>query len=129
MNQCIHNGFGLHTFNEKLTCPEYAQRYINRIKSAKISYILESMAMSMEPGVDSIGIWATSSKTGLTEIKAKSVVLAMGCRERARGTLNIPGMRPAGAFSAGTVQRLVNIEGVIPGESCRSDYFPGEQAS
>lgn len=116
LNQCIHNGFGLHTFKEELTGPEYAQRYIDRIQSAKIPYMLESMAINMESEKGLTKIWLTSSKTGLTEIRAKATVLAMGCRERARGALSIPGARPAGIFSAGTAQRLVNIEGVMPGK-------------
>ncbi len=113
LNQCIHNGFGLHTFHEELTGPEYAQRFIDKVLDLKIEYMLNTMVMSISE--DKV-ITAMNRKEGLFEIKAGAVILAMGCRERARGALNIPGYRPAGIFSAGTAQRLVNIEGYMPGK-------------
>ncbi len=113
LNQCIHNGFGLHTFNEELTGPEYAQRFIDKVLDLKIEYMLNTMVMSISK--DKV-ITAMNRKQGLFEIKAGAIILAMGCRERARGALNIPGFRPAGIFSAGTAQRLVNIEGYMPGK-------------
>lgn len=113
LNQCIHNGFGLHTFNEELTGPEYAQRFIDKVLDLKIEYMLNTMVMSISE--DKV-ITAMNRKEGLFEIKAGAIILAMGCRERARGALNIPGYRPAGIFSAGTAQRLVNIEGYMPGK-------------
>ena len=113
LNQCIHNGFGLHTFKEELTGPEYAARFIDKIEEMKIEYKLNTMVMDI--GNNKI-ITAMNSKEGLFQIQAKSIILAMGCRERSRGALNIPGHRPAGVFSAGTAQRLVNIEGYMPGK-------------
>ena len=116
LNQCIHNGFGLHTFQEELTGPEYAQRYIDRVMERGIPFKPETMVMSLirlENG--SKEIMAVNEEDGLVLYEAKAVVLAMGCRERSRGALNIPGFRPAGIFSAGTAQRLVNIEGYLPG--------------
>ena len=112
LNQCIHNGFGLHTFKEELTGPEYAARYIERVKEKQIEFWLNTMAVDISP--EKI-VTVMNRKEGLVEIKAKSIVLAMGCRERPRGALNIPGYRPAGIFSAGTAQRLVNMEGYLPG--------------
>ena len=108
LNQCIHNGFGLHTFKEELTGPEYAARYIDKVLEAKISYQLETMVLNISENLE---ITIVNEKEGLTIIKAKAVILAMGCRERPRGALNIPGFRPAGVYSAGTAQRLINIEG------------------
>ena len=108
LNQCIHNGFGLHTFKEELTGPEYAARYIEKAVEANIPYKLNTMVLSIS---DKLEIAAVNEEDGLINIKAKAVVLAMGCRERPRGALNIPGFRPAGVYSAGTAQRLINIEG------------------
>ena len=108
LNQCIHNGFGLHTFKEELTGPEYAARYIEKVVEANIPYKLNTMVLSIS---DKLEITAVNEEDGLINIKAKAVVLAMGCRERPRGALNIPGFRPAGVYSAGTAQRLINIEG------------------
>lgn len=108
LNQCIHNGFGLHTFKEELTGPEYAARYIDKAVEANITYKLNTMVLSIS---DKLEITAVNEEDGLINIKAKAVVLAMGCRERPRGALNIPGFRPAGVYSAGTAQRLINIEG------------------
>lgn len=112
LNQCIHNGFGLHTFQEELTGPEYADRFIKQVEALDIAYKLNTMVM--EIGRDKT-VTAVNRKDGLFDVQAKAVVLAMGCRERARGALNIPGFRPAGIYSAGTAQRLVNREGYMPG--------------
>ena len=112
LNQCIHNGFGLHTFQEELTGPEYAKRYEAEAEKRKISCLLETMVLDISPEKE---ITALNRKDGLFTIQAKAVILAMGCRERPRGALNIPGYRPAGIYSAGTAQRLVNIEGYLPG--------------
>ena len=112
LNQCIHNGFGLHTFKEELTGPEYAGRFIRQTLELGIEYKLNTMVMDISP--EKV-ITAMNKEDGMFRIQAKSVILAMGCRERPRGALNIPGYRPAGIFSAGTAQRLVNIEGYMPG--------------
>ncbi len=112
LNQCIHNGFGLHTFKEELTGPEYADRFIQKAKELNIEYKLNTMVMDIDSDKN---VTAMNREEGLFTIKAKSVILAMGCRERPRGALNIPGYRPAGIYSAGTAQRLVNIEGFLPG--------------
>ena len=112
LNQCIHNGFGLHTFQEELTGPEYAKRFVEQVEEIDIEYKLNTMVMDIS--ADKV-ITAMNGTDGLFSIKAKAIVLAMGCRERARGSLNIPGCRPAGIYSAGTAQRLVNIEGYLPG--------------
>ena len=112
LNQCIHNGFGLHTFKEELTGPEYAGRFIDKVKERNIEYKLNTMVMDISK--DKV-VTAMNSEDGLFEIRAKAVILAMGCRERSRGALNIPGYRPAGIYSAGTAQRLVNMEGFMPG--------------
>lgn len=112
LNQCIHNGFGLHTFKEELTGPEYADRFIRQVEQMKIEYKLNTMVMDI--GSDKI-VTAMNREEGMFAIRAKAVILAMGCRERPRGALNIPGYRPAGIYSAGTAQRLVNMEGYMPG--------------
>lgn len=112
LNQCIHNGFGLHTFKEELTGPEYAARFIRQVLEHGIEYKLNSMVVDIAPDRT---VTFISREDGLTEIKAGAIILAMGCRERSRGALNIPGYRPAGIFSAGTAQRLVNMEGYMPG--------------
>ena len=112
LNQCIHNGFGLHTFKEELTGPEYAARYEEQVFRRGIEYKLNTMVMDISH--DKV-VTAMNREEGLFEIQAKAVILAMGCRERSRGALNIPGYRPAGIFSAGTAQRLVNMEGFMPG--------------
>ena len=115
LNQCIHNGFGLHTFKEELTGPEYAARYISRVYEKKIPYMLRTMVVDVREG-DPCIVTAMNHEKGLFEIEAKAVVLAMGCRERPRGAMNIPGSRPSGIYSAGTAQRFVNIEGRMPGK-------------
>ena len=118
LNQCIHNGFGLHTFKEELTGPEYAARFIDKVKAAEIPYKLHTIVVDI--ALDSDGqskvITCMNSTDGLFYVKAKAVVLAMGCRERSRGALKIPGYRPAGIYSAGTAQRYVNVEGRMPGK-------------
>lgn len=112
LNQCIHNGFGLHTFKEELTGPEYAQRFIDQVNALGIEYFLNTMVMDIS---HEKVVTAMNRTDGLFEIQAKAIILAMGCRERSRGALNIPGYRPAGIYSAGTAQRLVNMEGLMPG--------------
>ena len=112
LNQCIHNGFGLHTFKEELTGPEYASRFEAQLHERKIEYRLDTMVMDISP--EKV-VTAMNRRDGMFMIQAKAVILCMGCRERSRGALNIPGYRPAGIFSAGTAQRLVNIEGYMPG--------------
>ena len=112
LNQCIHNGFGLHTFKEELTGPEYAGRFIQKVKDLGIEYMLNTMVMDIS---EEKVVTAMNRTEGMFEIQAKAIILAMGCRERPRGALNIPGYRPAGIFSAGTAQRLVNMEGYLPG--------------
>lgn len=113
LQQCIHHGFGLHTFNEELTGPEYAQRYIDRLEAAGIEVKLDTMVLSVSGDKR---VTAINTTDGLTTYEAKAVILAMGCRERTRGALNIPGYRPAGVFTAGCAQRLVNMEGYMPGK-------------
>ena len=112
LNQCIHNGFDLHNFGEELTGPEYAARFARQVLDRGIAYKLNTMVLSI--GGDK-KITAVNRTDGLIEIEATAIILAMGCRERSRGALNIPGFRPAGIYSAGTAQRLVNIEGFLPG--------------
>ena len=112
LNQCIHNGFGLHTFKEELTGPEYADRFIRQVRQREIPYLLNTMVLDISR--DKV-VTAMNRQEGMFQVQAKAVVLAMGCRERSRGALNIPGYRPAGIFSAGTAQRLVNMEGYLPG--------------
>ncbi len=119
LNQCIHNGFGLHTFDEELTGPEYAERYIRMIEAAGIPYQLNTMVMNISPltedGKVLKEVVATGTEHGIQRLKARAVILAMGCREKPRGALNIPGYRPAGIYSAGTAQKFVNIDGLMPG--------------
>lgn len=112
LNQCIHNGFGLHTFQEELTGPEYADRFIGQVKLYNIEYKLNTMVMDVSRDKK---VTAMNREEGMFEIQAKAIIFAMGCRERSRGALNIPGYRPAGIYSAGTAQRLVNMEGFLPG--------------
>lgn len=122
LNQCIHNGFGLHTFREELTGPEYAARFIRQVEEAGIDYCLDTMVLNIADSraADSMKaerlVTAMNREEGIFTIEAEAVILAMGCRERPRGALNIPGFRPAGIYSAGTAQRLVNIEGFMPGK-------------
>lgn len=113
LQQCIHNGFGLHEFKEELAGPEYAERFINEVKELNIEYKLDTMVLGITE--DKI-ISAINSKDGFINIKAKAVILSMGCRERTRGAINIPGTRPSGIFTAGTAQRYINMEGHMVGK-------------
>ena len=118
LNQCIHNGFGLHTFKEELTGPEYAARYEKKIEDLHIPYELQTMVVDL--GVDEDGdkiVTCMNRDKGMYRIKTDALILAMGCRERARGSMNTPGFRGAGVFSAGTAQLYVNINGHMPGRS------------
>ncbi len=112
LNQCIHNGFGLHTFKEELTGPEYAARFIEQVKARGIDYKLNTMVLDLASDKT---VTAMNREDGLFQLHPTAVLLAMGCRERPRGALNIPGSRPAGIYTAGTAQRLVNMEGYLPG--------------
>ena len=113
LQQCIHNGFGLHIFKEELTGPEYAERFIDELKEYKIDYKLDTIVLELSKDKT---IKAMNSLDGLMKIKSKAVVLAMGCRERTRGAIAIPGYRPAGIFTAGSVQRFINMEGYMVGK-------------
>lgn len=113
LNQCIHNGFGLHWFKEELTGPEYAERFIDELKQTDIELKLNTMVLEITKDRH---ITALNAQEGVMEIDAGAVVLAMGCRERPRGALGIPGTRPAGIFTAGTAQRYVNMEGCMVGK-------------
>ncbi len=113
LKQCIHNGFGLHKFKEELTGPEYAFKYEKEVKELGIPYKLNTMVLDITS--DKI-ITATNEEEGVFQIKANAIILAMGCRERSVGALNIAGTRPAGIFSAGTAQKFVNLEGYMPGK-------------
>ena len=113
LQQCIHNGFGLHRFGEELTGPEYAARYEKEVKEKGIVYLLNTIVLAITPEKM---LTLMSAEGGVTHISAKAIVLAMGCRERSRGALNIPGARPAGIYTAGTAQRFVNIKGYMPGK-------------
>jgi len=112
LQQCIHNGFGLFEFKEELTGPEYAQRFINMVKNDGIDIMLDTIVTSINSNKE-ISVMNTEGKI---EIKAKSIILSMGCRERTRGAISIPGERPAGVFTAGTAQRYINIEGYMVGK-------------
>ena len=112
LNQCIHAGFGLHRFGEELTGPEYAGRYIEMAKAAGLNITVNAMVLSL---TEDKKVTYVSPETGYVTCSADAVILAMGCRERTRGALNIPGSRPAGIFTAGTAQRYVNMEGYMPG--------------
>ncbi len=113
LRQCIHNGFGLHRFGEELTGPEYAYRYEQQVLDRKIDFKLNTMVLDISP--DKV-ITAMNSEDGMFTLSAKAIVLAMGCRERPKGALNICGTRPSGIFSAGTAQKFVNIDGYMPGK-------------
>ena len=114
LRQCIHNGFGLHRFGEELTGPEYAARYEKQVKELGISYMLDTMVIDVT--ADKV-VTAMNKSEGIFEIQAKAIILAMGCRERPKGALNIAGCRPAGIFTAGTAQKFVNMKGYMPGKS------------
>ena len=113
LQQCIHNGFGLHFFGEELTGPEYVDRFIRRLEGTGIEVWLDTMVLEIGGGREVVCV---SAERGLVSIQAGAVVLAMGCRERPRGALGIPGTRPAGVYTAGTAQRLTNIDGYLPGK-------------
>ncbi|MDI6616070.1 MAG: FAD-dependent oxidoreductase [Syntrophaceae bacterium] len=113
LHQCVHNGFGLLYFNEDLTGPEYGHRFIEKVMDTGVTPLLETMVVRL--GEDR-QIGAVNTKEGFITFRPKSIVLAMGCRERSRGALNIPGTRPAGVLTAGTAQRYVNVEGFVPGK-------------
>ncbi len=114
LQQCIHNGFGLHRFGEELTGPEYAWKYEQLIQEYQIPVKYKTMVLSLSPDRE---ITAANEEDGIFTIRARAVILAMGCRERPRGALNIPGERPAGIYSAGTAQKLVNRKGYMPGKT------------
>ncbi len=113
LTQCIHNGFGLHRFGEELTGPEYAWRYEEMVRERGIEVMTDTMVLDI---ADDRKVTAMNSTRGVFEIEAGAVILAMGCRERPRGALNIAGTRPAGIFTAGTAQKFVNIKGYMPGK-------------
>ena len=113
LNQCIHNGFGLHTFKEELTGPEYAERFIDMVKETDIEVKLDTMVLQIE---EDKTVHAINTENGYMILKAKSIVLAMGCRERTRGAIAIPGDRPSGVLTAGAAQRYINMEGYMPGK-------------
>ena len=113
LRQCIHSGFGLHKFGEELTGPEYAYKYEKMVKDLEIPYKLNTMVLDITP--DKV-VTCTNTEDGMFQIQAKAIILAMGCRERPKGALNIPGSRPSGIYSAGTAQKLVNMEGFMPGK-------------
>ncbi|WP_297788629.1 FAD-dependent oxidoreductase [uncultured Anaerococcus sp.] len=113
LNQCIHNGFGLHRFKEELTGPEYAQRFADEVEKRDIDVLLNTIVMDF---ANDKTLTLMNEENGMFTIKPKAVILAMGCRERPRGALNIPGSRPAGVYSAGTAQRMINLEGYMPGK-------------
>ncbi|MBQ2811745.1 MAG: FAD-dependent oxidoreductase [Clostridia bacterium] len=114
LQQCIHNGFGLHKFGEELTGPEYAWRYEKKVRELGIEFKLNTMVLDVSE--DKV-ITATNTQDGVFQIEAKAVILAMGCRERSKGALNIAGSRPAGIYSAGTAQKFVNMKGYLPGKN------------
>jgi NADPH-dependent 2,4-dienoyl-CoA reductase/sulfur reductase-like enzyme len=112
LQQCIHSGFGLHWFGEELTGPEYAERFVQKLEGSGIEVLLDTMVLEIDA---SLHIKAVGARDGLVDIEAGAIVLAMGCRERTRGSINIPGFRPAGIYTAGSAQRLVNMQNVMPG--------------
>ncbi len=113
LQQCIHNGFGLHKFGEELTGPEYAERYRKKVEEYNIPFKLNTMVIDIDGNKV---VTATNEADGVFTVKAKAIILAMGCRERSKGALNIAGSRPAGIYSAGTAQKLVNMKGFMPGK-------------
>ena len=113
LNQCIHNGFGLHYFKEELTGPEYAGRFIEMLKNTAAEVMTDTMVLQITKGRE---VHCINGKNGYQVLSAGAVVLAMGCRERTRGAISIPGTRPAGILTAGAAQRYVNIEGHMVGK-------------
>lgn len=120
LEQCIHNGFGLHRFKEELTGPEYAWRFEKELRERQIPFRLNTMVLDLSE--DKI-VTAMNAEEGIFQVQAKAVVLAMGCRERPRGALNTPGTRPAGIYTAGTAQRYINIMGYMPGKKVSDPGF------
>lgn len=112
LNQCIHNGFGLHHFKEELTGPEYSARFVKELQKTNIEYLTDTMVLD----IDHKTVHAINAQDGAMQLSATAIILAMGCRERTRGAINIYGSRPAGVFTAGTAQRLINMEGFLPGK-------------
>ncbi|NLA42015.1 MAG: FAD-dependent oxidoreductase, partial [Smithella sp.] len=115
LNQCIHNGFGLHYFGEELTGPEYAAKFVDRLEGQSIDVLCDAMVLEIIPGEDGHVLRLMSVEAGYCTVRSRAIVLAMGCRERTRGAIQIPGTRAAGIFTAGTAQRYVNIEGYMVG--------------
>ena len=113
LRQCIHNGFGLHRFGEELTGPEYAYRYEKQVEELRIPYMLNTMVINITKDRE---VTAMNTEYGIFTVKAGAIILAMGCRERPKGALNIAGTRPAGIYTAGTAQKFVNMKGYMPGE-------------
>ena len=113
LNQCIHNGFGLHHFKEELTGPEYAERFVDLLKQTGVDVKIDAMVLTITPEKE---VHIVSKAGGYEILQAKSVVLAMGCRERTRGAIAIPGARCAGIYTAGAAQRYLNIEGYMVGK-------------
>ena len=113
LRQCIHNGFGLHRFGEELTGPEYAYKYETMVRELNIPYMLDTMVIEVSP--DKV-VTAMNRENGIFTVQADAVILAMGCRERPKGALNIAGHRPSGIFTAGTAQKFVNMKGYMPGK-------------
>lgn len=116
LNQCIHNGFGVHSFNEELTGPEYATRYIEMLSSTNVEYKLDTMVLSISNGGEVKTVEAINTNEGYLTLDASAIILSMGCRERTRGAIQIPGDRPSGIFTAGTAQRYINMEGYMVGK-------------
>ncbi len=114
LNQCIHNGFGLHIFKEELTGPEYASRFIDMVLSTNIEVKLDTMVLDID---ENKNVYALNSKDGYMHLESKAIILAMGCRERTRGAINLAGSRPSGIYTAGTAQHFINIDGYMPGTS------------
>ncbi len=112
LRQCIHNGFGLHRFGEELTGPEYAYRYEKQVRELGIPFMLNTMVVDIS--ADRV-VTAMNSECGIFTLKAGAIILAMGCRERPKGALNIAGHRPSGIYTAGTAQKFVNMKGYMPG--------------
>ena len=113
LQQCIHNGFGLQTFKKDLTGPTYAQRFIDELAGLHVDTLLDAMALNV---TSERHVYVTSQSSGFVELDTRALVLAMGCRERTRAQIALPGTRPAGVYTAGTAQRFVNIEGFMPGK-------------
>ena len=114
LQQCIHSGFGLHTFGEELTGPEFAERFVTRVMEQQASVLLDSFVLDVAPAERSLAVVGQSF--GAARVEYGALVLAMGCRERTRGSIRIPGTRPSGVYTAGLAQKLVNMTGVLPGK-------------